>query len=196
MILARIFIGEHISLRDVVSIGLSFTGITVLVIGDSIFNLRLGGALLGDMLILGAVVIAAFYTILVRDLGQTHSSLVITSFQTFFGTLFYAPFFFLEFRRVPWGTIGLRPTLAVIYLSIFATTLAFLCYNHALTRIPASRVAVFINGIPVVTTLAAWPLLNERLGPVQLLGGGLVLLAVYLANMKTSVRELITRVQG
>jgi drug/metabolite transporter (DMT)-like permease len=196
MILARIFLGEDISIRNGVSIALSFAGIAVLVTGDPEFTLQLGGALLGDLLILGAVIIAAFYTILVRDLGKTHSALVITSVQTFFGTLFFAPFFFLELRTVPWAALGPRPIMALIYLILFATILAFLCYNHALTRIPASRVAVFINGIPVVTTLAAWPVLGERLGPVQLLGGGLVLFGVYLANMRAAAGAMQTRVEG
>jgi len=64
---------------------------------------------------------------------------------------------------------------ALLYLTIFATIGAFLCYNYALTKIPAFRAAVFINGIPVVTALGAWILLGESLTVVQAAGGVLVI---------------------
>jgi drug/metabolite transporter (DMT)-like permease len=42
---------------------------------------------------------------------------------------------------------------------------------------------VFINGIPVVTTIGAWLLLGEKLTMIQAAGGGIVLLAVFLTNL-------------
>jgi drug/metabolite transporter (DMT)-like permease len=60
---------------------------------------------------------------------------------------------------------------------------AFFCYNFALTQVPASRAAVFVNGIPVVTAMGAWALLNERLNGIQAGGGALVLAAVFIANL-------------
>jgi drug/metabolite transporter (DMT)-like permease len=41
---------------------------------------------------------------------------------------------------------------------------------------------VFVNGIPVITTLAAWALLGEMLTLLQMAGGALVLFGVYLSN--------------
>jgi drug/metabolite transporter (DMT)-like permease len=73
--------------------------------------------------------------------------------------------------------------VAAIYLTVFATVGAFLCYNFALSQVPASRAAVFVNGIPVVTAIGAWVLLDERLTVIQTGGGGLVLVAVFLTNL-------------
>ena len=66
---------------------------------------------------------------------------------------------------------------------------AFLCYNFALTQVPASRAAVFVNGIPVVTAIGAWVLLAERLTEVQAGGGLLVLAAVFLTNLPLGRRK-------
>jgi drug/metabolite transporter (DMT)-like permease len=183
MIFARIFIGESIHRKDALSIGLSFAGIVILITGDPRFEFGLRGSALGDLLILGAVLAAGLYTILARDLGRLHSAMVITAFQSFFGAVFYLPLFILEFAKTPWSSITVKPVAALLYLILFATISAFLCYNFALSRIPAARAAVFINGIPVITTIAAWPLLGERLEPIQMLGGMLVLGAVYLATL-------------
>lgn len=82
-----------------------------------------------------------------------------------------------------WSSVSGRSIGALVYLTLFATVSAFLCYNFALSRIPASRAAVFINGIPVVTTLGAWMLLGEKLTMIQAAGGSIVLFAVFLTNL-------------
>lgn len=58
-----------------------------------------------------------------------------------------------------------------------------MCYNYALSQVPASRASVFVNGIPVVTAIGAWAILNERLTAIQFGGGTLVLVAVFLTNL-------------
>jgi drug/metabolite transporter (DMT)-like permease len=118
--------------------------------------------------------------ILVRDLGKEVSSFGITGFQIFYGTLFFAPFFLLNPR--PIGPVLPSSVGAVLFLASFATIGGFLCYNYALSKVSASRAAIFINGIPVVTAAGAWVILGERLGPVQLLGAAMVVLAVTLTN--------------
>lgn len=183
LISASLFLGERTSLIKLAGIFTSFAGITVLIAGDPKFNLELGGPLIGDLLIFGAVLSAAFYIVFARDLGQDYSALEITSIQVIFGALFYAPAFFWELPKMRWEAVTGSSVGALIYLTIFATIAAFLCYNHALTKISASRASLFINGIPVVTAVGAWILLDERLTLMQTGGGMLVLLAVYVTNL-------------
>jgi drug/metabolite transporter (DMT)-like permease len=71
---------------------------------------------------------------------------------------------------------------------VFATVGAFFCYNYALSKLPAVRAAVFINGIPVVTALGAWLILGEKLTLLQVGGGALVLISVALANFPSGLR--------
>ncbi len=44
----------------------------------------------------------------------------------------------------------MRSVTALVYLTLFAPIAAFLCYNYALTRIPAPLAVAFINAIPLV----------------------------------------------
>ena len=183
MVFAAFFLGEHTSLPSLFGIGLSLAGIAVLVVGDPQFSWNLGGPMRGDILIFGAVFSAAIYIVSARDLGRNHSPLEITSMQAIYGAIFYAPAFLWELPGVEWSAMSGRSVEALLYLTIFATIGAFLCYNYVLSRIPASRAAVFINGIPVVTALGAWIVLGESLTPVQAAGGVLVLCAVFLTNL-------------
>lgn len=182
LVFARILIGERIRKLSLFGIIMSLAGIGVLITGDPGFQWALGDHLLGDLLIIGAVITAALYMVGARDLGREYSAWDITCLQIFYGALFYAPMFFVEMSILDWGDVTASSMIAAAYLTVFATVIAFLCYNYGLTRIEASRAAVFINGIPVVTAGAAWVILGERLTGVQVAGGAMVLVGVWLAN--------------
>lgn len=183
LVISYLLIGESSSILGIAGILLSLLGIGFLVAGDPEFKLGFAGPMLGDLLIFGAVISASFYIVIARHLGMKYSALKITTVQILYGTIFYAPAFLWELPRINWSAITIQSAGALIFLSVCATVIAFLCFNYSLTKIPAVRVAVFLNGIPVVTTLAAWILLGERLTMIQIEGGVLVLVGVFLTNL-------------
>jgi drug/metabolite transporter (DMT)-like permease len=183
LVLSAVMLGERTGVTSIAGIILSFGGIALLVVGDPEFGWSFEGSLLGDLLIGGAVVSASLYMIFARDLGRNYSSVEITFVQIVYGTVFFCLPFIWELPDLALSTITLRSSVAVIYLTVFATVGGFLCYNFALSQVPVSRAAVFVNGIPVVTAIGAWVLLDERLTVIQAGGGGLVLVAVFLTNL-------------
>ena len=189
LMLSMLFLKERTSPRGIAGIFLSIIGIAILMSGDPKFAWELSGHALGDLMVFGAVFSAAFYSIFSRSLGQNHSSLKITAVQFIYGTIFYIPAFLWEFPGLQWASISVRSWGALAYLTFFATIGAFLCYNYALSKLPATRAAIFINGIPVVTALAAWLILGEKLTLIQAGGGALVLFAVGLTNWPNNHRE-------
>jgi len=189
MILARLILGEEIKQKNLIGIVLSMIGIVILVLGGSGFSLSMGGSILGDILIFGAVFSAAFYMVLARDLAKTLSAVEITSFQIIYGTIMFLPMFLYNLPGIDWGEISMQSITAVVFLSLFCTVAGFLFYNFALTRIEASRASVFINGIPVITAIGAWFILHETLSAVQMAGGVMVLLAVLISNLQSTSKS-------
>ncbi|QTA81397.1 EamA domain-containing protein [Desulfonema limicola] len=185
-----LFLKERTRAGSIAGFALSFVGIGILVAGDPQFKLELKGSFLGDILIFGAVLSAAFYFIIVRNLGKTQAALGITFYQFFYGSLLYLPAFLIETRNFQWEGISTVSMGALIYLTFFATVGAYFCYNFALTRISASRTSVFINCIPVVTAIGAWALIGETLTIVQLCGGVLVLFSVIMTSFPFRKRPL------
>ena len=183
LLLSMLFLKERVRTLNVIGIIVSIFGMALLIFGGS--SHEMGGTLLGDALILGAVLSASMYMILTRRLGEFFSSIQITGMQIIIGAILFFPAFLYTLPRVQWQSVTGDAIIAVIALTIFATIGAFLCYNYALTKIPASRVSVCINGIPLVTACGAWILLGEQLAPLQFLGGAIVIAAVYLANVST-----------
>jgi drug/metabolite transporter (DMT)-like permease len=182
-ILSRILLGERTTWASIGGIFLSLVGIAILITGDPSFAWDLSGPLYGDLLVVGAVLSAAFYMIIARNLGQRHTALEITTLQIFWGAAMFAPGFLWELPAIQWGAVSTGSFAALIYLTLFATIAAFICYNYALTQVIASRAAIFINCIPVVTAIGSWIILGELLTPVQMAGGALVIFAVCMANL-------------
>lgn len=183
LILSAIFLKERVRLVNAAGIVMSLLGVALLVFGEKEAAIS-SGVLWGDFLIFGAVLSATIYIIFARYLGQTISAVQITGLQVIFGALLFLPFFLWDLNSMNWQQISIEAIIAVICLTVFATIGAFLCYNFALSRIGAARASVFINAIPVITAFGAWTLLGETLTSVQIMGGVIVLFAVYLANFR------------
>ncbi|WP_136808894.1 DMT family transporter [Desulfosediminicola flagellatus] len=181
LLISIVFLKEKVRLVNALGIVISMAGVGLLIFGGD-NEAPLGGALLGDLLIAGAVISAAVYMVLTRHIGQTITPIQITGIQIIFGAIIFFPAFLYDLPNVNWAGVSREGIVALIALTVFATIGAFLCYNYALTLIPTARAAVFLNGIPVVTAFGAWILLGETLSNLQFLGGVIVVLAVYLAN--------------
>ena len=184
LVFAVFFLKEKASFLNLSGVAVSLMGIGILVAGGKEIHWSFSGEMLGDILIFGAVIAATIYIIMARDLGLTHSALTITGLQSVFAALLYLPAFIWEFPQVQWQALTSHSLWALMYLVIFATCAAFFCWNFSLTKIRASSASVFLNGIPVVTAIAALILLKESLNTAQMGGGALVLVGVYLANLR------------
>ena len=181
MALSAVFLKEKVKPVNIAGIVISLVGIVLLVFGST-GHIELGGIMTGDLLVFGAVLSAAIYMIFTRHLGKTIPPVQITGLQMIFGAVLFFPFFLWDQASMEWSAVTAESVIAVTALIVFATIGAFLCYNFALSRIEATKVAVFLNVIPIVTAIGAWSLLGESLSPVQMVGGGIVVGAVYLAN--------------
>jgi drug/metabolite transporter (DMT)-like permease len=185
MVLAAIFLGEPIRRGGVLAVVVSISGIALLVLGGdkgASGTNGSGGDLLGTLLVFGAVLSAAFYITLARNLTQRHDPVNLTVFQTWWGTGVFVVLWRLQppaSRTV--ASLSSDAWIALIFLAIGATVVAFMLYNWALRHETAGTASLYINAIPVVTALTGRFVLDERLSLIQLVGGVMVLASVRLA---------------
>ena len=180
LVLSAVFLKERITGVKVCSVFLSACGVGMLVVGAPDFTWRLEGSTLGNVILLGAVLAAAGYIVLARRLGRSHSAMEITFLQMAYGSVFFLPFFLLHLDGFHPLAVSAGAWAGFAFLALLCSFGAFLCYNFALGRMEASRASVSLNGVPLVTVLAAWAVLGERLTLAQGLGGVVVLTGVLL----------------
>lgn len=182
MLLAAAFLGEPLRRGALFAVAVSITGVMLLVVGAEDAGGTRADRILGILLVLGAVLSAALYITQARHLTQRHDPVNLTILQTWWG----AGVFGLLWRLQPetersLAALGQEGWIAILFLAFGATVAAFLLYNWALRHETAGTASLYINAIPLVTALAGWLILDERLRPLQLVGAGLVLLAVRIA---------------
>jgi drug/metabolite transporter (DMT)-like permease len=112
------------------------------------------------------------------DRGRSRSYIVF--WQNAFGFAGFLPFAALEIPRI--GTPDLPVMAHVLFLALCCSALGYWLYAHALKVLGISVSAVFINLIPVVTVIAGFFILDERLTALQWGGAALVLGGVYLTT--------------
>jgi drug/metabolite transporter (DMT)-like permease len=186
LLIAAVIGTDRLTRRRVVGAFLSLVGVAWIVFRGSL------GALLGlsvnrgDLMMLLAAFLWAVYTILSQRVLRSVSPLATTTIITL---LALPPLIIVggyELMTQPIGNITPVVVLGLLYVGIIASVVAFLCWNTGIEGVGAARGAVFLNLIPVFTALIAVPLLDERLGAAQLLGGLLVISGVSLVYFRAN----------
>ncbi|MCL6600664.1 MAG: EamA family transporter [Alicyclobacillus macrosporangiidus] len=115
------------------------------------------------------------------------SPLVVSGYQQLFAGLGFAAVAAL--LGEPWGTPSHQAWMALAYLIIFGSVLAFTSFGVALRLLPASVVLTYAYVNPVIALFLGWALLGEPIGIWNLTGAALILLSVagvFRANRKAS----------
>jgi drug/metabolite transporter (DMT)-like permease len=171
---------ERASARAMGGIVTAFVGVVVLLLGRGLADAS--GSLLGDLLILGAVVAWVLYTTEGKPFVAVHGPIRATAWSMVASTLMMLVF--APFVAMP-GAVLAASTLAkgsIAYLGLMTSVVAYLIWYYALSKVPASKVAIFSNLQPAATALAAWLLLDEPLHWQMAVGGVLVIVGVRLTQ--------------
>jgi drug/metabolite transporter (DMT)-like permease len=142
-------------------------------------SFSVSGSIAGYVYMGGAALCWVAYGFLTRPLfGRRRSRIYIVFWQNFFGFLGFLPFAALEYGN--WGTPSVPVLFHVLFLAVCCSALAGWLYTRAMEVLGVSVSSVFINLIPVVTVIAGFFILGDRLTLFQWLGAVLVLCGVYL----------------
>lgn len=114
-----------------------------------------------------------------------HSALVSSGYQQIFaGVGFYVVALFLH---EAWKTPSPHAWLALGYLIVFGSVIAFTSFGAALSILPSSLVMTYAYVNPVIAIALGWAILHEALNIWNLIGSALILLSVvgvFRANRK------------
>lgn len=182
-LLGWLFLKESLSWLQVGGIFLAALGVLLVVYQGDLGAIAMGGfGAPGDALILISSVNWAVFTTLSRPGLQRHPATRMMFFVMTFGWLFSSVLFLAQSG---WGEVSQLTSpgwLAVGFLGIFCSGLAYILWYDALQMIPGSQLGVFIYIEPLVTAVAAAWMLAEPLLAATLLGGVIILAGVWMVN--------------
>ncbi|TWI56713.1 drug/metabolite transporter (DMT)-like permease [Pseudomonas duriflava] len=157
---------------------------TVIVSKDASVLQAENSSWLGNLVIFGCVVSWVIYSVfsrpLVRQIGPLHT----VSFSVLFGTvlLCITSLYTGDLNGSVIARLTQEQFLSLAYLGIVGSALAYIWYYDGIKRIGATQSGVFIALNPVSAVLLGVLILDERLTPLMILGGCLVLLGIYYCN--------------
>jgi len=181
-LLAGVILKELITAKVILGSIISMFGVIILSVSAETTQ-SAQNPLLGNLLELGAMTCGAGYTIVAKHLSKKFSALFITASQSFLGALFFFPFFLYEISQYPFTT-SVNSMLWILYLGIVVTLGGYGLYNFALTKIDASKAAVFVNLIPIFSVLLGYIILKETLTTVQIFAAFLIIFGVAVSQYK------------
>jgi len=178
------FLKESLPRHRILGIALSFIGVAIVVLAGEP-DRGSPRPLLGALCMLGVVVAWAAYTVVAKRLSDADPMIVI-AFATILGMLMLLPFAALELSRAPWPHPSLRARLAILFLGIVASGIAFVAYGWVLRVLDASIVGVYTNLDPIVGVITAVVFLGEPVHAGQMLGGAIAIIGMALATWERS----------
>ena len=172
-------------LRDTPTLGiatgsvLSFAGLLWLVSEGQPARLLAQGVSQGDLLMMLSVFTYALYGVLLKRWSLPFSGWMMPYLQMSAALLWLLPDFL---RSESWALTADNLPL-VLYAALPASLLATLFWLQGVRHLGANRTAIFMNLLPLFTTLFAVLWLGEQLQSYHLWGGSLTLLGVLLCQL-------------
>ncbi len=154
-IIARFTLGERPGLRGWAGIAIAFSGVALLVtVRNGRFALEPAA-----LFVLVSALSGAGYMVLQRQLTRRYTGLQLTVWGMWLGALVlmpFAPTLAAEIRLASSDAL-----LAIAYLCILPTALAYLLWAYVLKMLPAARATSLLYIVPPITFLAAWLITGE-----------------------------------
>lgn len=169
-------------------LGLGLCGVAVV---SGLFTSGVSGGGRPVAFLLVTVVLFAAYTVSVRrEAGRVDAGAValVTSIGACIVTL---PLIALDAAhgQVVQGDLDWSSVAVAVYIGV-GSGIAYFLFAHVLSRLPASRFAVAMYAVPTLGVLASWAVLGERPIARDVVGGAMILAAVWVAEHRRGGRDV------
>ncbi len=170
---------EKIGLQQGCGVLLCSLGAAWIVLQGNIFSIGSIKLVSGDLWMLVAIFCYALYSTLLPRRPRIHPLSFLTLIIAI-GTLLLVLPFLLELQIKGPPTANLSVLAGILYVAIFPSIAAYLCWNKGVEIIGANRAGLFINLIPVFAAGMAIIFLGEELQRFHLIGilmvlGGMII---------------------
>lgn len=185
-ILSTIFLKEAPTRLQALFIGASVLGVFFIMYMTG--NVAIGENLEGMFVLLGAVLAAGVFNILSRKLSLHFSSVEITYGMMWMGFISFGGVSLIQ--HTVSGNLGAffeplrhpQALVSIFYLGLVSSVVGFFMMNYMLSKVEASRSAVFANLVTIVSIIAGVMILGDPFHWYHVVGGGLIIIGVWGTN--------------
>ncbi len=173
---ARGILRERTPWSSLLGIGTAFAGVVLILLERGLRSEI--GILQGDLLILVAVFGWALYTVLSKPLLARYDAMAVTTGAIVIGTVMALPALLVPGAIPPLHQIAPPVWLAILYLAIGTSVIAYPLWMYALRHLDAAKVAIATNTQPILTGVLSWIIFRERFTGIFMIGAVMILAGV------------------
>lgn len=180
VLISRVFYDDRLSVRQTAGVLVSLSGVLLIISQGKIGNLLELQFNSGDILVLIAALFWAFYSVNLKKYPKGLNPLGYLSGIVIVGLIVLLPLYFIELFFGSTMILSTASVVTILYIALFASVLAFIFWNRAVTILGANIAGPFIHLMPVFSTILAVIFLNESLTAhhiqaIILIFGGIVM---------------------
>ena len=186
LVISLLFLGEKLSLVRTAGILVSIAGVLWIISQGSLAAIAGLHFNHGDLWMLLAILFWALYTMLTKRWAGSFQPNALFVGTVCVTILMLAPGALLELalgsHPITWNgaVVG-----GIIYIGLFASIVAFTCWNRAVALIGPARCAGFLNLIPLFSAVFAVLLAGERIHIYHLVGTVLILVGIAVSSRES-----------
>ena len=178
-----VLFGDRLTWRQACGIAVSLTGVVIIISHGSLDVLTGIGINQGDVWILIALLVYAYYTAVLRKRPPMHP-LSFLAVGMGWGALWLLPGVAWELAGGQTMVLDAVSLASVAYVCLFPSLLGYLCLNRGVDLIGANRAAPFMHLVPVFGSVMAIVLLGEHFKIYHAVGYLLVFAGITVATRK------------
>ncbi len=183
LLLSTVIFRDRITIGQLAGTLVSLAGLLVIVAQGSLANILAMTFNRGDAAALFGVFLYSLYSTLLRKKPAIHQlSFLVTLFAV--GAASIAIPYLLELAHGHYMAARIEVPLAILYVGIFPSLLAYFFFNRSVDLIGVARASIYMNLPPVFGVALAILLLGEHLAPFHIAGAALVGAGVFMATRR------------
>jgi len=179
---------ERATLRQIAGMLISLAGIVIIMTGGEparLIDLELHS---GDAWIIAAIPMWALYSVLLKRRPAELGGVAFLFVITVMGVAMLAPAFIASTFIVPPRALTVEAALAVLYVGIAASVIAFIFWNRGVAVVGANAAGFTLHLLPAFGTILAMIFLGEQFQAFHAVGIATILAGVLLATSLAPAR--------
>jgi len=186
MIFTLILLKERITWIKVSGLTLALLG--ALMILSLRGNFELGSqTIAGDLMTLINSASWAAFVVLVKPIMMKYNTITAMRWMFLFGCLYIIPIGLVDTLHTDWAGFNLHAVFALSFVVVMTTFAAYFLNIFGLQELSPNTVSAYIYLQPFLASLFAILLGGDRLTPIKLISGILIILGLYLVTKKPKI---------
>ena len=176
-VLSYFLLKDKLNAAGFFSIALSVTGALIVVVKGNFMSIVTMDVNVGNLLIVGCALSWSIYSILIKIFEDKITSIENITYGSLFAAVGFIPF---SLEPVSAGSVNMALVVALIFLSLFNTNLAFYFWSEGIKDANPNTAAVFFGLIPLSAAITENIVFGESMALYHITGATLIFLGILL----------------